>query len=338
MIVDLRTFLYRNYITYDSMYALTQRAFYAYPEHECLNVFIDMHSMVQDIFRNDIELSSYSTNAIASSIINLCAHIRYYYYTRHKTWSRFYIIWSWNRPEHIRQILPIYNAHRIMSEDSKVIIKNLVETNISILKLLCPYIPEFYFVDAGNHETAAAIYTLCSMQQESKFPVAGMPNMVYSRDAFNYVTVATVPHLCMFRPRKSNHKDTSYTVYKTNLLQSYYENELKCKWKDNLTIGYEQFVRTITYAGLKAREIPGLMKFVKASNIDNFPHLFTTDEERQISAMNMAFDLDGASKILLASPDGANLFRGVIDLYNPDEVKAINNLYFTDCPLDLNAL
>lgn len=336
MLVDLQNYLYRNYITYDSLYALTMRGFYAYPEANDLNVFIDMHSLVADIFNKNIEVSYNNPAVIASSIINLCAHIRAYYVSRHRVWTKIYVVWAWNRPEYVRNLLGEYNAHTIMAEDSKTILKDLIEENLKILELLCDYIPDIHFVNGYNHETGVVINTLIKNPHLSKIMRA--PNLIYSRDPYQYICIASLPATTMFRPKKSKGKDISYPVMKVNLLESYLVNELKIKWKDDLRIDHTGFIRTIRYAGMKARGINGVMKFKKATNLEVYPHFFTANEDKIINALNLAFDLDASSEILKGSPEYAQLYRGIVNLYNPDEVRRINDLYFQTCPLDLNNL
>lgn len=336
MVVELQNYLYRNYITYNSLYALTKRGFYAYPEANNLNIFIDMHSLVADIFGKNLEFCYISPAVITSSIINLCAHLRAYYVSRHKVWTKIYVIWAWNRPDYVRKLLPEYNAHTIMAEDSNTILKDLLEENIKILELLCDYIPDIHFVNGYNHETAVIINTLLKEPERSRIMPA--PNLIYSRDAFQYVTIASRPAVTMFRPKKSKGEDKSYPVMKSNLLESYLTNELKIKWKDDLVIDHTAFIRTIRYAGIKARGINGVMKFKKASNLDVYPHFFTANEEKIINGLNLALDLDACTEILKQSSEYSQLYRGMVNLYNPEQVKRINDVYFQSCPLDLNNL
>ena len=336
MRVDLLNYLYRNYITYDSLYALTKRGFYAYPEADNINVFIDMHSMLADIFGKDMEIDYNNVSVITSSIINLCAHLRAYYASRHRVWTKIYIVWAWNRPANIRELLPEYNAHTIMAEDAKTPLKYLVEENLKLLEILCPYIPDIYFVNGFDNETAVVINTLIKNPENSALLYA--PNMIYSRDAFEYICVATLPQTVMFRPKKYKGQDKSYPVMKSNLLESYLVNELRIKWKNDLPIDYNQFVRTIRYAGLKSRGVTGIMKFKKASDLEVFPHFFTAKEDEIINGLNLATDLDAGMETLMRSPEYSQLYKGIINLYNPDEVRRINDIYFQSCPLDLNNL
>lgn len=336
MTVDLFNFLYRNYITYDSLYGLTKRGFYAYPEANNLNVFLDMHSLLVDAFGKNIEVTYTNVNCVTSSIINLCAHIRTYYASRHRVWTKFYIVWGWNRPPHVRSILPEYNAHIIMAEDSDIILKTLIEENLKLLDILCPYIPDVYFINGYQNETAVIINTLIKSPQQSNL-IHG-PNLIYSRDAFEYLCVATLPQTVMFRPKKYGGEDKSYPVMKSNLLESYLVNELKIKWKNDLPIDFNSFVKTVRYAGIKSRNVPGVMKFKKASDLEVFPHFFTSKEDEIISALTLATDLDNSSSIMMQTPVYSQLFKGIVNLFNPEQVKQINDIYFQNCPLDLNNL
>jgi hypothetical protein len=336
MHANLLTYLYRNYITYDSLYALTKRGFYAYPYADNINIFIDMHSLISDIFGDKLEFTYSSTNEIASSIINLCAHLRAYYASRHKVWTKIYIVWSWNRPEYVRNLLPEYNAHSILAEDAKTILKQLVEENLKLLEILCPYIPDIYFVNGYNHETGVVIYTLISHPNQS-CPIVG-PNMIYSRDPYEYIDIASIPETVMFRPKKYHGQDKSYPVMKSNLIESYVTNELRLKWNSGIPVEYNNFAWVLSSVGMKARGVNGPMAFKKAIDPKTYQHVFTPKEEETISALSLAFDLDACNKFLEQSNEYSQLYRGIVNLYNPDEVRKINDLYFQTCPLDLNNL
>ena len=337
MVIDLYQYLFKNFITYDSLFALNKRAFYERSDANEINIFIDMHSHIKDLFdmRNKNNFYKYSsTSVLTSSLINLCAHLRNYYYTRHRVWAKFYIVFAWDRPEYIRNLLPDYSAHRIMQEDSKTTYKELVEENCRILTTICPYLPGIYFVYGGNYETATVIGTLVLTIGKS-----GIPNIVYTKDSFEYLAVCNIPLTFIFRPKKYNGVDSSYLVSKTNLIDSYIEKELK-QVKLNLLTDYSKFPEYLSYAGIKSREVHGVLRFKNALNqvSNNRTFFFTTDEMNRISALSQAADLQYNMNIFSSTVECSNIHKALIDLHNPEEVKQINNLYFTEYPLDLDAL
>ena len=49
-----------------------------------------------------------------------------------------------------------------------------------------------------------------------------------------------------------------------------------------------------------------------------------------------AIDLQNQTTIFKSRPDSSNVFKNIINLYDPDSVRNINSKYFQKYPLDLN--
>ena len=335
MVVDVYNYLFRNYITYDRLYHLSMRAFYTYPEINALNVFIDAHSLVSSMYNESIQFTYEDYNPIAASMINLCGHLREYFHSRHHVWTKFFIVCGRSRPDYVRNIIPEYNAHTVMREDSNTVISNLIYENMALLKFVCSYLPDIVFLDGENLESAYLINTV--EKEPEKYKCLNGPYVIYSRDSFQYVSIAKMPYTTMYRPKKYRGEDRSYIVNKTNLLESYLVNELKAKWKDDLPIDYTNFIRTIRYAGIDSRGVKGVMKFKKASNLEVYPHFFTANEENIIKGLSIAFDLDAGSDMYRRSLD-YTMFNREPEIFQKEEIQDLNNKFFTVYPLELNSL
>ena len=334
MVVDLYLYLCKNYITYDSLFALNKRAFYERSDANEVNIFIDMHSLISDIFTRDFNFIYKDSNVITSSIINLCAHLRNYYYTRHRVWAKFYIVFAWNKPLYLRELFPEYNAHKIMAEETKNVELTLINENCNTLTTLCPYLPNIHFIYGGDYETTVVIGSLIR-----NIGKEGIPNIIYTRDSYEYLAVCNLPLTFIFRPKKSNKIDTSYLVTKTNLIDSYIENELK-QVKTNLISEYSKFPIYLSYAGIKSRELHGVLQFKNALNqiSNNKPFFFTVEELDRVNKLAQVADLPYNMTMFQNSNEYLEIPKALLDFYNPEEVKTINNIYFTSYPLDLNAL
>lgn len=339
--LDLYQYLFKNYITYDSLYALNKKAFYERSDATEVDIFIDMASLINDIFTMPFEFNYNSTSVLSSSIINLCAHLREYYFRYHKVWAKFYIVWSWNRPDNVRATIPEYNAHLIMAQDAKGIQRTMVNENIAILNVLCPCLPDIYFFDGGNHETTTIIAALITKFKDNvNNERRSIPNIIYTRDSYAYLAVQSIPLTFIFRPKKLKGVDCSYMVSKTNLVESYIDRELK-QVHYNRTSNYEDFHKYIAHSGLKARGVKGVLKFKQAIAYitnDTKQLFFSNYELERINCLHQAFNIWHQLQIYYNSVDYVSLNRGLININNPEEVKKINDIYFTDYPLDLNVL
>lgn len=341
MVVDMYMYLLKNYITYDRLFALNKKAFYERSDAESVDIFIDMHSMIKDIFgtgkkmEDNINFTYANTSVLSSSIINLCAHLRQYYYTRHKVWAVFYIVWAWNKPQNVINAIPEYNAHRIMAEDAKTIQRSLVEENVQILKTLCPFLPDIYFINGGNYETMTVIGSLISNYGRGR---KGIPSIIYSRDPFGYLAVDKLPLTFLFRPKKSNHEDKSYMVSKTNLIDTYLKEELKQVPYD-ADYDPNKFHEYMAYAGMRSRGLKPALRFKQTMDYFNGRNLyFSSEEQKTINNNRMAMDILYQMSIFNMSIEATEIPSSIINLYGPEEVKQLNNLYFQEYPLDLNAL
>lgn len=340
-IVDMYRYLLKNYITYDRLFALNKKAFYERSDADHVDIFIDIHSMIKDIFGRGKSMEDFigftyaNTSVISSSMINLCAHLRNYYFTRHRVWATFYLVWAWNKPENVISIIPSYNAHIIMAEEAKTIQRGLVNDNIGIMKTICPFLPDIFFINGGNYEAITVIGSLINNYGRGR---KGIPSIIYSRDPLGYLAVNKLPLTFMFRPKKANNEDRSYLVSKTNLIDTYLEKELK-------QVPYEKdydpnkFHDYIAYAGIRAKGLKPALRFKQTMDYFNGRNLyFSTEEQQRIFANSYATDIITQIQVFESSPEAAEIPSNVINLVSPEEVKQLNNLYFQEYPLDLNAL
>lgn len=337
---NLYSFLLRNFISYDRLFELNKHAFYMRSDADAVNIFIDMHSLLADMFKPGMVFNYASTNVLTASMINLAAHIRAYYTTRHRVMTNIFIVWAWNAPQHIRQRIPSYNAHQITAEGANGIFTTMINENLNLLKMLCPYIPNVYFINAEEHEAATAIYAMFT--RPFLFPVnTSVPNVIITRDPMCYLDVAELPNTFIFRPKKYRGEDRSYIVTKTNMIESFITNE--CKWKYNPEVygtNYQLFVPLIKHAGMRCRNVDGVLPYRDAGKMLNKGEsaILISSEEEALRNLSWAFDIRINDAILGDSPVLAEMQTGCLNQFDPKSVQDINNQYFTDYPLDLNVL
>ena len=78
--IPLDVLLYSNYIKYDKLKELTSFQF-ANSNENTLNIYIDMYTILRPLYKRNLIQNS---SIFASMILNLAAHMRAYYWTRHK--------------------------------------------------------------------------------------------------------------------------------------------------------------------------------------------------------------------------------------------------------------
>jgi len=128
-------------------------------------------------------------------------------------------------------------------------------------------------------------------------------------------------------------------ISKTNLIDMYIEKELKQVPYNKLT-DYRKLIDYMSYAGVKSRGVNGILRFKQAiDHVTNSKNLyFSNEESNRTNAIYQAFHPIFQLDIFKTSVEYTMITKGLINLHNPEEVKKINDVYFTEYPLDLNVL
>ena len=366
---SIENILYSNYIKYETMYALTMRAFHG-STAENVDVYIDMNSFLSRLFTiPDLEIRNYTV--ITSSVINLCAHIREYFWSRHRVWSRIFIVYGDNFPNRQRVINPTYNQHNYDAWVTHGLYRQLIADNVSILDMLCPYICDVFFVHKDCEETGVIMHTLMQKMLPSRASSGMYPNIIFTRDPYLYQLVGMERETFIYRPKKYNGVDLSWVVTKKNLFENFAIGELKNKWTtvdhNYDYVNREIFPAILALSGLKCRNINSIIQFRKALELfavavgnGDIPNQYIADLGYVISIFldaNTDKKYRGVSipvgKIdefinryeqidIIRNPmryeDAVSIDSALVNLSDPEAIKEINNRYFVNNPLDLNGL
>ena len=214
--VSIEQVMYSNYIKYDSLLRMTSEAF-AGSNADVVNIYIDMHSLLQCIYAQDVMIENYTS--ITSSFINLCAHLRHYFRTRHRVESRIYLVHSSNNSNNQRQFLYGYNNKWIKTYTSNKKITELIVANNNLLELLCPYLNDIFFIDSTNEPNVVIFDRIC--KDELIYPE--YPNIIISKDVMMYQIPAIKDNTVIYRPYRKDGVDMSFYINKANCLNNYVE-------------------------------------------------------------------------------------------------------------------
>lgn len=354
-VVDAADLLFGTYIRYDRMYEMTKYAFYGKTDSNDVSIYIDIYSILKNLYSRGPSLQVKDSYVIASCMINLAIHLRAYFETRHGVTSKVYLIYGGARPREAFVNYSRYNEKNILMEDSDFAMKSLIIDNLEILKILCPYLYDiFCIVDMENEFTS-----ICSaLIDESKDP-----NIVYSKEPLSYQLVAFKPMTFLYRPKKKMNQDISWVVTKSTLYSAYRNGELALKKEMEVNLDPRMLSIYQAISGVRSRSMNSLQNAnklvhtlhdaVRANIFANgynanalfyydknnpFEILFGTSGINFAEVMNRlaAIDLSYQSMLYKYSPASKEIAAGVINLYDPDAVRAINDKYFRMYPLDLN--
>lgn len=350
--------MYGQFIKYDRMYEMTKYALYG-ANTNSVNIYIDAYSLLTKMYRLGSTLQIDDSCSIASSLINLAIHLRAYFESRHRISSKVFIVYGGARPNNIMARLPLYNTKNNLAIDSNTYLTNMIMDNLDIINILTPYLHEIYSVIDYTNEFSTIVSYMIDNEKGEKRP----PNIIYTKDTLAYQLVAFKPFTFLYRPRKSYMSDNSWVVTKSTLYNAYRNGELGLKTVLNTDLHVHLFSIYQAISGVRSRSIQSIMsanKTIKklenavannvfvngynASALNNtvpnpFEELFRdtpTVDFYEVQNRFNAIDLPNQTMIFRSSPEANNVFKNIVDLYDPDEVKAINNKYFQKYPLDLN--
>lgn len=163
--MSINIYFNKRKIRYDELNELFYRKLTS--NKKPISVYIDLNSILNELYRPDIfETISLgrSSLTISSQIMNLVAHYRHYFYSRHNISTIFYLTYSKDRATYPLTVQPSYKEDyykRLNSEIPEVVPLNTnLNKNLNIVKLLCEYIPDMYYIEGNDFEPSALPYYL----------------------------------------------------------------------------------------------------------------------------------------------------------------------------------
>ena len=170
-----------------------------------LNIFIDLYSVLHQIFSSKYRTVISSSTSITTGLINMCAHYRSFFRTLGVK-TKFYLIYSNNTCDVNEKFVYKYNCQ--FKEKSKIpMFKKIVEENFSLLNLLCPYLPDIFFVSSvRNYEVSVIIAYIIRRLND------GLPNLIISRDMYPMQLCTMFPYTSMLYPYKTKGHDISMMI------------------------------------------------------------------------------------------------------------------------------
>lgn len=350
MMDNIADILYGSYIKYDRLYEMTKYAFYGNDETN-VNIYIDCYSILRSLYTHGSNLMIKDSYAIASCLINLAIHLRAYFETRHNTMSKIYLVYGGARPKEAFVNYAYYNEKNMFMEDSNYPLKSLIIDNLNVMKILCPYLPDiFCVVDMENEFTV-----ISSLLMDEK-----TPNIAYSKDPLSYQLVAFCNRTVLYRPKKRNFQDNSWVVTKRSLYNAYRYGELGIKKQFDTKLDIQMFSLVQAISGVKSRNIKSMKNInstikILEEAISNYlipnrylsgilflenskPLISLFGESEAYLILNRFASIDLPYQITLYKNNinSKEIMDGIINLYNPQELRNINDKYFTEYPLDLN--
>lgn len=340
-----------NYVRYENMTNIVNQAFVGSSATE-INIYIDLYSALKILYSNkSYDINDYSS--VTSCVINMCAHYREFFRTRFRTETKFFIVWSKNTPYVNKQFYLDYNKKNEFMMNSNKIVEDMIKNNIELLETLCPYLPDIHFVK-GTFETGVIMYDLICREELT----SPNPHMIITKDIYNYQLASMRDNIVILRPKKSKGADVSYYINKNNLYSVYLQER---------KIDYSNYPKTISpclltllmsLSSSPERNMKMLLnvknaigKIDKAVSEYKFLNGYNSDLSLVWNGLDTskfsigpttfehrfkAIDIQFQHTVYITTAECASI--SLRNLYDPDNVRSINDKYFKKNPLDLNRL
>lgn len=353
--VSLDALLYCNFIKYDKLKELTLTQFANSNSNE-LNIYIDMYSMIKPLYNRTI----LGDNTLFTSfILNLAAHMRSYYMTRHNVITNIYIIFTSNTSILTQEIsmVPEWNItdiNKYIQNDNRI---RLINWNVQLLQLLVPCFPRLYFVN-GTAEPAVMIMNLIN-KNTNKI----IPNVVVTKDKFSWLIPTIDNNSCIFRPRKTKDSDESYCINHSNVFNEWRSSINRNIGAPEIILPPEMLSLYIAYTNFKQRglnsyyspreAIRRIWKLVQDNKIRlgyNSPEAISSvllneckkcsyqyDFEKFSNNLYYRYnmvDLNRLTTIYSTTPEASNM-SWCYSKIDDNSIKEINDKYFIKNPIDI---
>lgn len=346
--INLESLLLSHYIKYDKLFELCNLSL-SNISSNTVDIYIDLYDILKRIYTTNIRANK--KFVIVSSIINLAAHYRGYFWSRHRLFTRIFLVYGDCTSMNHKQFIPSFGDDEF--RNTKDYEKNsiFINSQLELVKILAGYINDVYYIRRRSHFSMFVQHNLRTNNSIN-------PVIIISKDKYNYQLVLN-NNVFIFRPKKYNGQDISYCVNKANLYDYFYNKSSK-ETIDNLHMLNPEFLSLlITLNGLPKYKLFSLMNINTAVKLvldairDNkILNSYNRDIKYVGSSLNglinyidlqsleyrfNAVDLGIQSSIYNSTAE-ANDMQWYINLKDPKTVKEINNKYFIDNPLDLNNL
>ena len=156
---NIESILLGYYIKYIKLEEITANtlAVSKYGEMNEVDIYIDLYDMLKKLYTTDIYATKQFT--IVSSVINLAAHMREFYWSRYNVNTRIFLVYGDETSINHKQFYLAFGGSKICDTRDYEKVNSIVESQLDMIKLLCAYIYGVYFVRKSTDFSRSEEYT-----------------------------------------------------------------------------------------------------------------------------------------------------------------------------------
>ena len=345
----------RYYVKYTRLSELMGQAFSNSTANH-INLYIDLYGIYRQLLSRSALTDMSDYTALTAGIVNMCAHYRSFF-KKFGVYTTIFLISSYNIPDSILKYIPTYNKlfqEKLLAKS----LKEMLELNIELLTILCPYLPNIYFIKT-DFESAVIMDHI--IQQEMQRGNQD-PNIILSTDIYPIQLTDRFPNTVFLRPMKHMGVDESIITvpkgFKT-FNETFWSvvtrsRSSKGSKANNIVLPASSFVALEALSSFPERSLPVILNITTAQN-----NIYYVTQGRDVPLTlellyqynNILVNRCPIDNVLprynaLNEQYQYYLFQHSVEsrmihyenLNDPDAIQMINSKYFASNPLDLGRL
>ena len=353
--------LLKNYPQYESLRRELMKLIFrkAINKGERVDCYVNLNSYIRSIYSR-VDYKYDEKLSITASIINFAAHLKEFFASRFSIYARVFLVYGNQRSQNAVKFVSEYDAHRELERKKDPLIEQIVVDDLSKCKEIVKYIPDVFMISNQDAEPGVIIREIIKSESSmgNKFP-----RLIFSKDLYDYQLVSSCPNTHLIRVKKTFNGDMTFTVSYFDFYKKL-SSVLKLKYGIGEKVSPELYSIYMTLSGCRDRNIRGFINYPRADklihgllakgllfngynpsfgvNPESFYMFFDTVDEKtgdHILLYNRYCALDIITQCQLFemnSPSYHTLRKNIVNLYDPEGIKALNSKYFKKYPLDLN--
>lgn len=356
-ILKIENILLGYYIRFDKLYYLNS-LINATENDTTVDIYIDLYNMLKRLYTTDI--ISDKKLSITTSILNLVAHLRGYYKSRHHVYARIYLVYGDESTSSHINYWPVFGS---LTEYRNSLnfnaINSLIETQLELVKIICAYIPNVYYI---RKQCTFGVFVYDNIIRETNNK--NIISIILTRSKYVYQIPAVLPaskRVYIFKPSKNNNADISICIDHKNVLLMYFNKLIPGSDSEKYIKKFNPRLLSVLMAlnGCHDKNVDMAVNITKASTaLHNAikDKVLLNDYQADIRYVykvlhgihcNIPYDLFENRFYAIDIPFQHGLysqsieskdFMWNINLNDPNTIKNINNTYFADNPIDIQNL
>lgn len=354
--ISAETIIISHQIKYNVLNEMTNEAF-AGSNATSVNIFIDVYQICLKLFRSNIEcIGKYS---LASYLMNLCAHYRGFYRKFYGVNTKIYLIYTNDIMNFNSSNISNYNQKNNHLFSYSVGVANYIAINTDVLNILTRYFKDIYFIQSPFE----AMSMIGNIIEDNVINGNTDPNIILSTSKLLFqlpVFLSKLSKTVIFYHQYNYNGISAHIINNQNAIYKYCVLN-KIKYNEFINEINPEFLSIIfALSGYKQRNVGSLLRINTVLKIlyqaisqgvlynsynanieiiykifkNKLPDFISVDDiEKRFKALDFLYN----KNIYKFSTYGKNK-DWEVNLYNPDEIRVLNQTKFNNYPIDLERL